>query len=341
MPRIASRARLASALALAPAVALALAACGSAAPGRPVSAAAPASDATEPAPGAPIALPIAMVEGRFFLETRTADGQQLRIFLDSAGGMFLAKRAADRLKLAIEREQEGEREIETAELPALADPRIPRPALARFPVLEDSRRDLDAGDGMFGAPWFAGRVVTFDYAAGKLWLRAPGDLPAVPAAHRIQVGLPRDASGAPSSPYGRIQMQVAGESIDMLLDTGATVALTPAALGQLGGTAVHRATSFITESVFARWRAAHPAWRVIDAADQTVAGAPMIEVPEVTIAGHRVGPVWFTRRPDRAFHVWMAQWMDQPTEGALGGSAFGHFARVTVDWPGAVAVFEK
>jgi hypothetical protein len=50
--------------------------------------------------------------------------------------------------------------------------------------------------------------------------------------------------------------------------------------------------------------------------------------------------VWFTWRPDREFHEWMAQWMDMPTEGALGGSAFKTL-RITVDWIGGRAVFER
>jgi hypothetical protein len=36
----------------------------------------------------------------------------------------------------------------------------------------------------------------------------------------------------------------------------------------------------------------------------------------------------------------MASMMDKPTEGALGGSAFRQLI-ITVDWPNAVAVFER
>jgi hypothetical protein len=52
------------------------------------------------------------------------------------------------------------------------------------------------------------------------------------------------------------------------------------------------------------------------------------------------GPVWFTRRPDPNFHQFMSQFMDRQVEGALGGSALKFF-RVTVDYPRAVAVFER
>jgi hypothetical protein len=36
----------------------------------------------------------------------------------------------------------------------------------------------------------------------------------------------------------------------------------------------------------------------------------------------------------------MSQWMDKKIEGALGGNGLCHF-RVTVDYPNAVAYFEK
>jgi hypothetical protein len=66
----------------------------------------------------------------------------------------------------------------------------------------------------------------------------------------------------------------------------------------------------------------------------------IIEVPEVRVAGWTVGPVWFTERPDASFHQFMAQWMDKPPEGAVGGNVFRHFA-VTVDYPAAVAYFRR
>jgi len=105
------------------------------------------------------------------------------------------------------------------------------------------------------------------------------------------------------------------------------------------GRAAERATSFITASNFEKWRQAHPDWRVIENADMPL-NEPMIEVPGIAIAGHTVGPVWFTRRADKNFHEFMSRFMDKRVEGAIGGNALRHF-RVTVDYPGAVAVFER
>jgi hypothetical protein len=89
-----------------------------------------------------------------------------------------------------------------------------------------------------------------------------------------------------------------------------------------------------------RWRAKHPGWRVIANADRSVAGMPMIEVPSMSIGGHRVGPVWFTVRPDRNFHQFMSQWMDRRIDGAIGGSAL-RYLRITLDYPNAIAELEK
>jgi hypothetical protein len=100
------------------------------------------------------------------------------------------------------------------------------------------------------------------------------------------------------------------------------------------------ATRFITTTVFDRWTQSHPDWPVVEAADTVVNQEPMIRVPEVEIAGHKVGPVWFTRRADRNFHEFMSSKMDTKVEGALGGSVFRYF-RMTVDCPNALARFER
>lgn len=82
-----------------------------------------------------------------------------------------------------------------------------------------------------------------------------------------------------------------------------------------------RGTGFISASVFDRWRRTHPEWKILDEASEFGGGFPMIQVPEVTIAGHTVGPVWFERRPDRIFRR-MSRRTGQSVHGALGGSLF-------------------
>lgn len=97
------------------------------------------------------------------------------------------------------------------------------------------------------------------------------------------------------------------------------------------------ATASCSDDVFQAWRQAHPEWRVIQGA-QAGTGSDMIEVPEIGIAGFSIGPVWFTHRPNAAFHDMMSSMMDQKVEGAVGGNAFRHFV-MTVDYPNAMAYF--
>ena len=135
-------------------------------------------------------------------------------------------------------------------------------------------------------------------------------------------------------------MRIDGAPLALLLDTGATTVLTPEALAAVGGEGpAMRATSMISDTVFRRWRAAHPDWRVIEEA-QLGSRSAMIEVPVVDIGGLSVGPVWFTHRSDRAFHDYMSSMMDAPIEGALGGNAL-HELIMTIDYPGARAAFRR
>jgi len=57
----------------------------------------------------PVELPVVVEEDRFFLQTRTATGGDLRVFLDSAGGMSLTRKAVERLRLPVKREEAAAR----------------------------------------------------------------------------------------------------------------------------------------------------------------------------------------------------------------------------------------
>lgn len=306
---------------------------------------APAAASGTPEPGRPVALPGKFVEDRFLVQHRTARGA-LTLFTDTGGGLFILQDAVNRLHLPTTREVAGgggpPREV------ALLTPFVLGAGGAaddvfrvRLPVLTPTTaKEFGEADGMLGQAWFKGRVWTFDYPGRRLWLRAPGDLPQHDPAHAVSLEFPTNGGGQRETDFPRIQIHVDGETIDLLFDTGATVHLSKTALSALhDGRPAVRGTSFITRSIFERWRERHPDWRVIDHADELAAGEPLIEVPTIEVAGFSIGPVWFTRRADANFHKWMSQWMDKQVEGALGGSALRYF-RVTVDYPNAVAVFE-
>lgn len=305
-----------------------------------------ASPALAQSPDAPVEMPAEMVADRFFVEPVTADGDTLRFYTDTGGGLFVYADIVEREGLAVDTLASGGDTLRVARLGDLDEEAwIPSPTSGWGPGLPILERDPDrpsmgGEDGMLGQAWFADRVWTLDYPAGRLVLHPEGA--ALPAgADTAPLGFLTDSLGNRPIAFPRIQAVVEGDTLDFLFDTGATAHLTETGAAGLGdGGPATRATSFVTTEVFDRWRVAHPDWRVIENADRTVDSMAMIEVPGIQIAGHVVGPVWFTQRPDRAFHEYMAQWMDRPTDGALGGNAL-RFFRVTVDYPGAVAAFER
>lgn len=294
--------------------------------------------------GKPLVLPVKYDEHRFYVQPITEDGTTLNFFTDTGGGLFIFSDVAERLKLPLLKpEMEGA--PNTVMLPKFkSNAAIPLPLgsseqLSVAPINIRNQMNLD-WSGMLGQQWFAGRVWTFDYPNKRLLLRVAGDLPKTDPEYKIALGFKTNASGQRSINFPRIAVTIAGENFDLLFDTGATTDLSEAALQFLkDNRSAIRATSFITASVFERWRREHPNWRVIVNAENKTK-ATMIEVPEIKIGRYRTGAVWFTVRPDKNFHEYMSQWMDKKIDGALGGNALRHF-RVTVDYPNAIAIFEK
>jgi hypothetical protein len=305
----------------------------------------------QPLPGRPITIPTRYSAHRFLAVPILEKGGGLTFVTDSAGGTFVFEATAERLKLAtieMPSEERGGTKMLLAALPAF------KPGAAIPPPLgaKDSRLFVFSSklseipeffkqyDGLLGQQWFAGRVWTFDYPGQRLLWRAPGDLPRHDVVHEVKLGFRTSHSGAGETNFARLPAKVDGETIDFLFDTGATNVLPDAVLKKVGdGGSAERATSFLSRSQFEKWHKKHPEWRVLENV-KTLSGMAMIEVPEVVIGGHVVGPVWFSVQLDRAFHSYMASMMDKPTEGALGGSAF-HQLVITVDWPNAIAVFER
>lgn len=299
-------------------------------------------------PGKPLALPVRYEEHRFYVQLITTDGVMLNLYTDTGGGFFIYREAAERLRLTVVNiGGEGKNAFYVTSLPTFrAGSSIPPPLSrqGRIPVFTPSAGERESAsfiyDGMLGQDWFGGRVWTFDYPRRRLLLRAPGDVPRQKPQHRVNLGFKTDDGGQRALNFPRIQVVIDGETLELLFDTGARTLLSDTAIATLRDRgAAERATSFITASTFEKWRKRHPDWRVIARAEKTT-GEEMIEVPSITIAGYTVGPVWFTRRADKNFHEFMSKFMDRRVEGALGGNALRHF-RVTVDYPNAVAVFEK
>lgn len=278
-------------------------------------------------------LPARFTADRIFIDLPARAGDTLHLYTDTGGGLFVLTEAARRV---------GWADTTGLHLAGVAvDSQFPDPLGVpdrRVPILTPPETRFTDFDGMLGQAWFADRVWTFDYANGALLLHEAA--PPIPAgAQTAPLGFRADSSGRRVLSFPRIVAVVDGDTLHLLFDTGATGFLTAQAVAALGDQApAVRATSFISSEVLNRWRQAHSDWRVLENADDIIPGMRMIEVPEVTVAGFTVGPVWFTERPDRNFHEFMSQFMDRRVDGALGGNAF-RFFRITVDYPAAEAHF--
>src|SRR6185503_1750500 len=153
---------------------------------------------------------------------------------------------------------------------------------------------------------------------GSLRLLPNGALPKVDAAHRVKLGF-QSENGNHTTHFPRIAVEVDGEKLELLFDTGATSTLTPEALAAVAdGGPAERGSSFITRSTFDRWRQKHPDWTVATAGELGTK-MDLIRVDKLKVGGYEVASVWFAARPDKNFTEYMSKWMDQPVAGALGG----------------------
>ena len=132
-------------------------------------------------------------------------------------------------------------------------------------------------------------------------------------------------------------IEINGEVIDVLFDTGATIILSDSGKKQMNTDALTIGGSFIAASIFDKWRKEHPEWKYFKEADKN---GDVIKVPIVKIGGIEVGPVLFSKRPDDDWSKGMIRTMDKIVKGAIGGSAF-KYLKVTVDYNSELIKFEQ
>lgn len=289
-------------------------------------------------------LPAQFQHNRVFVSATAPDGEEVLFYTDTGGGFNAVTESvaaeyslADRGSAAFDGE-----ELQLAEFPTFVKnsgipSAAPDPWLGGNLAVVSGER-LEA-DGLLGSRWFAGKIWVFDYPGEKLSRLSTLDLPA--DFEEMPLGFRADDAGIRDLNFPRVTIQIDGEPLDVLLDTGATALLTKSSASEYGlspGTRV--GTSYIVRSKYERWRARHPDWKVVmDGEAVTGQAMPMIKVPEVKIGRISVGPVWFSVRPDETFLNWMSQMMDEQIVGAVGGSML-QYLRMIVDYHEAKAYFQ-
>src|ERR1700754_2130545 len=295
-------------------------------------------------------VPTVYEAGHFIAVPTTKDGQTFRILVDTGGGggdsIALSREAAARLKLKPSacatpagQSAEGLEYISQPEYTASGAMPAAKTHCADMLLIEKGI-GIAAADGITGGRYLSTRVWTFDYPARQLRVE-DGSWRSSRSSHAVDLGMQRNNSGGLGAGYPRVTIAVAGERIDVLLDTGATAQPTKAGLAAMKTPLVRGqgVASYITTSIMDRWHAAHPEWPLVANADDALPGKPparAIRVPSVEIGGWSVGAVWFTERPDANFESFMSQFMDKTIHGAVGANVLDAFV-MTLDYPKAKA----
>ncbi len=290
--------------------------------------------------GRSVVLPTRFDDGHVFVRVEISPGDTVEFYTDSGGAMLVTLDGAKRLELKLtdlppEMVKDFPPGARSCSLPVFSKasgiPNLPAEVkMFAVPRLFPMPGYPNAGDGILGQAWFAGHIWTWDFPGHQLILRPEGWHPV--EGHEVHIGFKSDENGRRDGNFASIDIHVDGQTLPMLLDTGAMTMPTPAALTRIAdGKPSFRSTSFIARSVFERWHANHPDWPVIDDAEMG-SHLRMIRVEQVEIAGLR-RPVWFTERQDSSFHDYMSSMTDRRVEGSIGNNAFERF-EMTIDYPG-------
>lgn len=192
-------------------------------------------------------------------------------------------------------------------------------------------------EAFLGQSFFMGHSWTIDYPNEIIMVNTPIKDSSVHDAYVQKLGFKKNTKQVKIYGHPSMKVVIEGDTIDVLFDTGATIVLSEEGKRMLKTTKKTLGGSFIAASLYNKWRKEHPEWKYYSKAD--LAG-DMIEVPTVTISGHKIGPVLFAVRKDEVWSSGMIASMDKVVKGAIGGSALKYF-KVTIDYNAELVRFEK
>ena len=170
-------------------------------------------------------LPTIYEAGHFYATPELANGQKMRLVVDTGGaggsGLYaLDSRSAERLGLDVTPCALDDQQIQTIRSPTFqSDKGLPlsshTPCGAVAIVRKGFAGEVDGEDGLLGAGYLPGHIWTLDYPTQKLWLEPRNWQPPADA-HRTTLGFPQNAKGDPTSGLARITLIVSGQPLDLL-----------------------------------------------------------------------------------------------------------------------------
>ena len=192
-------------------------------------------------------------------------------------------------------------------------------------------------DIFLGQNFFMGRAWTFDYIHQQIWVNTPLAASDIGMPGVQKIGFKKNESQQNIFGHPSMVIEVDGEEIDVLFDTGASMLLSGNGKKEMHTDDKTIGASFIAASIFNKWRKEHPDWKYYKEADLK---SDVIEVPVIKIGGIEVGPVLFSKRADEEWSEGMIRSMDKIVKGAIGGSAF-KYLKVTIDYNSELIKFEQ
>jgi hypothetical protein len=192
-------------------------------------------------------------------------------------------------------------------------------------------------DIFLGQNFFMGKSWTFDYFHQQVWVNTPISIKDEGKLGVQRIGFKKNENHESIFGHPSMVIEINGEVIDVLFDTGASIVLSDSGKKQMNTAALTIGGSFIAASIFDKWRKEYPQWKYYKEADKN---GDVIEVPIVKIGGIKVGPVLFSKRPDEDWSKGMIMTMDKIVKGAIGGSAF-KYLKVTIDYNSELIKFEQ
>lgn len=297
------------------------------------------------APGTQV-IPTVYLNERFFARPVTTLGDTVTMLLDTGDNSRFFLAAIERLHWGVDTVQTARGPSLLTTLPEfLPGKGVPTPLpSARLGKRVVVVQPIDKFDtlmstrtiGQLGQPWFDGRIWTFDYPGRRLLLHSR--MPERRAEDReIAFDFRSDTLGRRVNATPRLPVEVDGDTLLLIFDTGATVWLTDSAKAAMrDAIPAERSWSLVRAGTLRKWHQRHPSWLIVERAS-AINGSDMIEVPSIRLAGIDVGPVWFGTIPDRPASAPPAP-SSLRLDGTLGGDALRFFS-VTLDYPNRVARF--